>query len=66
MLLTKPAKSPRARARRAFTREDISSRLLDVELATVGALRSLQMDLDKDSGIPLDTALRDARRALKK
>jgi hypothetical protein len=66
MLITKRAKPSRSHAKRTFPRKDISSRLLDVELATVGALRSLQMDLENDSGIPLESALRDARRALKR
>lgn len=64
MLLAKPTKPNRRR--RALSPAMISSRLLDVELAAVSALRSLQMDLENDPGVPLEAVLRDARQALRK
>lgn len=66
MLATKSRNPAHKRRKRSFPQKDISSRLVDVELATVGALRSLQMDLENDPGVPLESALRDAQRALKK
>jgi hypothetical protein len=66
MLLTKSAKVSRRPAKAVLTRAAIADRLLDVELATVGALRSLQMDLEDDPGIPVETVLREARQVLKK
>jgi hypothetical protein len=64
MLLTKTVKRPRRR--RSLSPAMISARLLDMELATVSALRSLQMDLENDPGVPAEIALREARAALRK
>jgi hypothetical protein len=49
-----------------LTSAQIDERLLDLELATVAAVRSLQMDLTGETGIPAGEVLREARRALKK
>ncbi len=43
----------------------IQQRLVQIELATVSALRALQMDIDGDAGTPSATVLRRARAALK-
>jgi hypothetical protein len=66
MLLAKIAVAPRSVRKRRLKRTEIAERLLDVELATVGALRALQMDLGEDRGVPVETALRQGRRALRK
>jgi hypothetical protein len=38
---------------------------VQIELATVSALRALQMDIDGDAGTPSATVLKRARAALK-
>jgi hypothetical protein len=43
----------------------IRQRLADIELATVSALRALQMDIDGDAGTPSSTVLKRARAALR-
>lgn len=43
----------------------IQQRLVQIELATVSALRALQMDIDGDAGTPSATVLKRARAALK-
>lgn len=43
----------------------IQRRLVDIELATVSALRALQMDIEGDSGVPSETVLKRARAALR-
>jgi hypothetical protein len=43
----------------------IRQRLTDIELATVSALRALQMDIDGDTGTPSATVLKRARAALR-
>jgi hypothetical protein len=43
----------------------IRQRLTDIELATVSALRALQMDIEGDTGTPSATVLRRARAALR-
>ena len=43
----------------------IRKRLVDIELATVSALRALQMDIEGDSGVPSETVLKRARAALR-
>lgn len=43
----------------------IQQRLVQIELATVSALRALQMDIDGDDGTPSATVLKRARAALK-
>jgi len=54
------------RRKLALTSAQIDERLLALELATVAAVRSLQMDLTGETGIPAGEVLREARRALKK
>ncbi len=48
-----------------LTGSAIRQRLVQIELATVGALRALQMDIDGDAGTPSSTVLKRARAALK-
>jgi hypothetical protein len=55
-------KKPRGRGR---PRADIQLRLEDIELATVSAVRALQMDIDGDLGVPSATVLRKARLAIR-
>ncbi len=43
----------------------IQQRLVQIELATVSALRALQMDIDGDAGKPSAAVLKRARAALK-
>lgn len=43
----------------------IQQRLVQIELATVSALRALQMDIEGDAGTPSATVLKRARAALK-
>jgi hypothetical protein len=50
---------------RGLPRADIQRRLEDIELATVSAVRALQMDMDGDSGVPSATVLRKARLAIR-
>jgi hypothetical protein len=57
---------PTRRRKATLTSAQIAGRLLDLELATVAAVRSLQMDLTGEAGVPAEEALRDARRALKR
>jgi len=61
-IATRPAKKP---LRRGLPRADIQRRLEDIELATVSAVRALQMDLDGDHGVPSATVLRKARQAIR-
>lgn len=53
----------------ALSREEIQSRirkrLVDIELATVSALRALQMDIDGDTGTSSATVLKRARAELR-
>ena len=44
---------------------DIQRRLEDIELATVSAVRALQMDVDGDVGVPSAAVLRKARQAIR-
>ena len=50
---------------RGLPRADIQRRLEDIELATVSAVRALQMDVDGDPGVPSATVLRKARQAIR-
>jgi len=50
---------------RGLPRADIQRRLEDIELATVSAVRALQMDVDGDPGVPSASVLRKARRAIR-
>jgi hypothetical protein len=43
----------------------IRQQLIDIELATVSALRALQMNIDGDAGTPSATVLKRARAALR-
>jgi hypothetical protein len=58
----RPAKKPHGRG---LPRADIQRRLEDIELATVSAVRALQMDVDGDPGVPSATVLRKARLAIR-
>jgi hypothetical protein len=49
---------------RGLPRADLQRRLEGIELATVSAVRALQMDVDGNSGIPSATVLRKARLAV--
>ena len=44
---------------------DIQRRLESIELATVSSVRALQMDLDRDDGVPSEVVMKRARAALK-
>ena len=44
---------------------EIRSRLEQIELATVSALRALQMDIDGDEGTPSATVITRARAGLR-
>ena len=57
-------RSPR-KAKTKLAGRAIQARLVQIELATVSALRALQMDIDCDAGIPSATVLKRARAALK-
>ncbi len=63
------AKSTLSRGHRAVARKmakgEIRDRLEKIELATVSALRALQMDLDGDEGTPSATVLKRARAGLR-
>lgn len=57
-------RAPRT-ARTKLVGSAIQQGLVQIELATVGALRALQMDIDGDAGTPSATVLKRARAALK-
>ena len=58
--------APKARARSAkLAPADIQRRLEQIELATVSSLRSLQMDIEADGGVPSALVLKRARAALR-
>ena len=59
-----PPRSQRT-AGRKLAGAEIRGRLVQIELATVSALRALQMDIDGDAGTPSAAVLRKARVALK-
>ncbi len=58
-----------ARGHRAVGRKlagaEIRGRLEQIELATVSALRALQMDVDGDEGTPSATVIKRARTGLR-
>ncbi len=58
-------KRPRQAAKAKLAETAIRKRLIDFELATVSALRALQMDIDGDAGTPSATVLKRARAALR-
>jgi hypothetical protein len=59
------SKSVKKHSGRGLPRADIQRRLEDIELATVSAVRALQMDVNGDPGIPSSTVLRKARQAIR-
>jgi hypothetical protein len=50
---------------RGLPRADLQRRLEDIELATVSAVRALQMDVDGDPGVSSAAVLRKARQAIR-
>jgi hypothetical protein len=58
-------KRPSRAAKSKLAGPAIHKRLVDIELATVSALRALQMDIDGDAGTPSATVLKRARAALR-
>jgi len=56
-------RSPRT-AKTKLAGRAIQQRLVQIELATVSALRALQMDIDGDAGTPSATVLKRARAAI--
>jgi hypothetical protein len=65
MATTLSAKSSAVAAKPKLASCAIQQRLVQIELATVSALRALQMDIDGDAGTPSATVLKRARKALK-
>ncbi len=66
MPLTPASRKPTRRTSKArLAGPAIRQRLVDIELATVSALRALQMDIDGDPGTPSSTVLKRARAALR-
>lgn len=59
------SKSSKKHSGRGLPRADIQRRLEDIELATVSAVRALQMDVDGDPGVPSATVLRKARLVIR-
>jgi hypothetical protein len=51
--------------RRPLGAADLQRRLDELELATVSAVRALQMDVEGDPGVPSATVLRKARQAIR-
>lgn len=58
-------KRPSRAAKSKLAGPAIHKRLVDIELATVSALRALQMDIDGDAGTPSATVLKRPRAALR-
>jgi hypothetical protein len=52
-------------AGRKLAETEIKGRLEQIELATVSALRALQMDIDGDEGTPSATVVKRARAGLR-
>jgi len=59
------AKSGPRNTKTKLAGQAIQQRLIQLELATVSALRALQMDIDGDAGKPSAAVLKRARAALK-
>lgn len=59
-----PKSSPRLNKQK-LAGSEIQRRLTQIELATVSALRALQMDIDRDDGMASATVLKKARAALR-
>lgn len=62
---TKSAPVRRTTIARKLGGAEIRRRLEQIELATVSSLRSLQMDVDGDEGVPSTEVLKKARAALR-
>lgn len=58
-------KRPKRASKSKLAGPAVRKRLVDIELATVSALRALQMDIDGDAGVPSETVLKRARAALR-
>jgi hypothetical protein len=52
-------------SRHRLPRADLQRRLEDIELATVSAIRALQMDVAGDAGVPSAVVLRKARQSIR-
>ena len=61
-IAARPSKKP---VGRGLPRADLQRRLESIELATVSAIRALQMDVAGDAGVPSATVLRKARQAIR-
>jgi hypothetical protein len=59
------SRSKKKRAGQALREVELQRRLEDIELATVSAVRALQMDVAGDEGVPSATVLRKARQAIR-
>jgi len=62
---TKSTAPRRPQGVRKLAGSEIRSRLEQIELATVSALRALQMDIDGEEGTPSAVVLRKARAAVR-
>ena len=60
-----PSKRSRRAPKSKLAGSAIRQRLMEIELATVSALRALQMDIDGNAGVPSETVLKRARAALR-
>lgn len=63
------SRSPRPRAKNKRpsrpAEAEVQRRLEDIELATVSAVRALQMDLEGDPGVPSAAVMKRARQAIR-
>jgi hypothetical protein len=59
------SKAAKKHSGRGLPRAALQRRLEDIELATVSAIRALQLDVDGDPGVPSATILRKARQAIR-
>jgi hypothetical protein len=66
-IVTKTTRQPvrRLKSTRKLAAAEINDRLLQIELATVSALRALQMDIEGDEGISSADVLKKARHSLR-
>jgi hypothetical protein len=58
-------RSKKKRVGQVLREIELQRRLEDIELATVSAVRALQMDVAGDEGTPSATVLRKARQAIR-
>jgi hypothetical protein len=58
-------RSKKKRVGQVLREIELQRRLEDIELATVSAVRALQMDVAGDEGVPSATVLRKARQAIR-